>query len=153
MVPAALLHQVDPPGREQQHGRVLEPRGRHADRHAAATQALATPSAGPDGVAMPRSGRSAAEVVKALVGPDKLAPHRQLGVVDAKGTAANHTGADCLPWAGGITDGDVSVQGNILAGAQVLEQMLKAYRAPKGEPLQVRLINALKAGDAAGGER
>ncbi len=125
--------------------------GAHAG--AVATQALANLSYGPDGVALLRSGRSAADVVKALVTPDKLASHRQLGVVDAKGHAANHTGADCLPWAGGITDGEVSLQGNILAGAQVLEQMLKAYRAAKGEPLQVRLINALKAGDAAGGDR
>ena len=125
--------------------------GAHAG--AVATQALANLSYGPDGVAMLRSGRSAADVVKALVGPDKLASHRQLGVVDAKGTAANHTGADCLPWAGGITDGDVSVQGNILAGEQVPNAMLRAYRASKGEPLQFRLLHAIEAGDAAGGDR
>jgi uncharacterized Ntn-hydrolase superfamily protein len=125
--------------------------GAHAG--AVATQALANLSYGPDGVAMLRSGRSAAEVVKALVGPDKLASHRQLGVVDAKGTAANHTGADCLPWAGGITDGDVSVQGNILAGEQVPKAMLRAYRASKGEAMQMRLLHAIEAGDAAGGDR
>jgi uncharacterized Ntn-hydrolase superfamily protein len=125
--------------------------GAHAG--AVATQALANLSYGPDGVAMLRSGRSAAEVVKALVGPDKLAAHRQLGVVDARGTAANHTGADCLPWAGGITDGEVSVQGNILAGEQVPKAMLRAYRAGKGETLQMRLLHAIEAGDAAGGDR
>ncbi len=125
--------------------------GAHAG--AVATQALANLSYGPDGVTLLRSGHSAADVVKALVTPDKLASHRQLGVVDARGEAANHTGADCLPWAGGFTDGEVSLQGNILAGPQVLEQMLKAYRGSKGEPLQVRLISALKAGDAAGGDR
>jgi uncharacterized Ntn-hydrolase superfamily protein len=120
---------------------------------AVATQALANLSYGPDGVAMLRSGRSAAEVVKALTAPDKLASHRQLGVVDAHGHAANHTGADCLPWAGGITDGEVSLQGNILAGEQVLKEMLKAYRASKGEALQRRLLHAIEAGDAAGGDR
>lgn len=125
--------------------------GAHAG--AVATQALANLSYGPDGVALLRSGHSAADVVKALVTPDKLASHRQLGVVDAKGHAANHTGSDCLPWAGGITDGEVSLQGNILAGEQVLKQMLAAYRASKGEPFQVRLIHALEAGDAAGGDR
>jgi uncharacterized Ntn-hydrolase superfamily protein len=125
--------------------------GAHAG--AVATQALANLSYGPDGVEMLRSGRSAADVVKALVTPDKLASHRQLGVVDAQGKAANHTGADCLPWAGGITDGDVSLQGNILAGEQVLQAMLKAYRAAEGETLQMRLLHAIEAGDAAGGDR
>ena len=86
--------------------------GAHAG--AVATQALANLSYGPDGVAMMRSGRSAADVVKELVGRDKLASQRQLGVVDASGRAANHTGADCLPWAGGFVDGEVAVQGNIL---------------------------------------
>jgi uncharacterized Ntn-hydrolase superfamily protein len=120
---------------------------------AVATQALANLSYGPDGVAMLRSGHSAAEVVKALVSPDKLASHRQLGVVDAKGHAANHTGPDCLPWAGGITDGEVSIQGNILAGEQVPKEMLRAYRGSKGETLQQRLLHAIEAGDAAGGDR
>jgi uncharacterized Ntn-hydrolase superfamily protein len=125
--------------------------GAHAG--AVATQALANLSYGPDGVAMLRSGRSAADVVKALVGPDKLASHRQLGIVDAQGYAANHTGADCLPWAGGITDGEVSLQGNILAGERVLKEMLRAYRGGKGETFQMRLLRAIEAGDAAGGDR
>ena len=120
---------------------------------AVATQALANLSYGPDGVEMLRSGRTAAEVVKELVGRDKLASHRQLGVVDASGGAANHTGKDCLPWAGGIIDGEVSIQGNILAGEQVPAAMLRAYRASKGEALQRRLLHALEAGDAAGGDR
>jgi uncharacterized Ntn-hydrolase superfamily protein len=125
--------------------------GAHAG--AVATQALANLSYGPDGVALLRAGHSAPEVVKALTSPDKLASHRQLGVVDARGNAANHTGTDCLPWAGGITDGEVSLQGNILAGEQVLKQMLKAYRGSEGETFQMRLIRALEAGDAAGGDR
>ena len=125
--------------------------GAHAG--AVATQALANLSYGPDGVALLRSGGSASEVVKALTAPDKLASHRQLGVVDAHGHAANHTGSDCLPWAGGIIDGDVSLQGNILAGEQVLKAMLNAYRASSGEALQRRLLHAIEAGDAAGGDR
>src|SRR5258708_21315050 len=125
--------------------------GAHAG--AVATQALANLSYGPDGVALLRSGRSASDVVNTLVGADKLASHRQLGVVDAHGNAANHTGSDCLPWAGGFRDGDVSLQGNILAGEQVLKAMLKAYRGSKGETLQRRLLHAIEAGDAAGGDR
>ncbi|HEX9364920.1 MAG TPA: DUF1028 domain-containing protein [Candidatus Dormibacteraeota bacterium] len=120
---------------------------------AVATQALANLSYGPDGVALLRSGQPARRVVEALTRPDKLASQRQLGVVDAKGTAANHTGADCLPWAGGIVDGDVAVQGNILAGEQVPREMLGAYRASRGQPFVRRLLSALEAGDAAGGDR
>jgi uncharacterized Ntn-hydrolase superfamily protein len=120
---------------------------------AVATQALANLSYGPDGVALLRSGQSARLVVEALTGPDALASQRQLGVVDAKGTAANHTGSDCLPWAGGIVDGDVAVQGNILAGEQVPREMLGAYRASRGQPFVRRLLSALEAGDAAGGDR
>src|SRR6266481_1896714 len=125
--------------------------GAHAG--AVATQALANLSYGPDGVAMLRSGRAAADVVKALVDGDKLASHRQLGVVDSRGRAANHTGVDCLPWAGGIIDDEVALQGNILAGEHVLKAMLKAYRATKGETLQRRLLHAIEAGDVAGGDR
>jgi len=125
--------------------------GAHAG--AVATQALANLSYGPDGVAMMRLGRAAPEVVKELVGPDNLASQRQLGVVDASGRAASHTGADCLPWAGGIVDGDVAVQGNILAGKQVVAAMLGAYRASHGQLFVQRLLQALEAGDAAGGDR
>jgi uncharacterized Ntn-hydrolase superfamily protein len=120
---------------------------------AVATQALANLSYGPDGVALLRSGHSARQVVDSLTQPDRLASHRQLGVVDARGTAANHTGADCLPWAGGIIDGDVAVQGNILAGEQVVREMLGAYRSARGEPFVRRLLKAVQAGDAAGGDR
>jgi len=125
--------------------------GAHAG--AVATQALANLSYGPDGVAMMRLGRAAPDVVRELVGPDNLASQRQLGVVDALGRAANHTGTDCLPWAGGIVDGDVAVQGNILAGKQVVAAMLSAYRASHGQLFVQRLLQALEAGDAAGGDR
>ena len=125
--------------------------GAHAG--AVATQALANLSYGPAGVALMRSGKAASDVVRELVGPDKLASQRQLGVVDASGRAASHTGSDCLPWAGGIVDGDVTVQGNILAGEQVVVAMLAAYRASHGQLFVQRLLLALEAGDAAGGDR
>jgi uncharacterized Ntn-hydrolase superfamily protein len=125
--------------------------GAHAG--AVATQALANLSYGPDGVALMRAGRSAADVVKELVGRDKLSSQRQLGVVDAAGRAANHTGSDCLPWAGGFVDGEIAVQGNILAGEQVPKAMLAAYRATQGQLFVQRLLRALEAGDAAGGDR
>jgi uncharacterized Ntn-hydrolase superfamily protein len=124
-----------------------------ADAGAIATQALANLSYGPDGLALLRAGRSAPEVVAHLVGADELAARRQLGAVDVGGRAASHTGDECLPWAGGIVDGDVAVQGNILAGEHVVSAMLGAYRAAGTEPFVRRLLRALEEGDAAGGDR
>ncbi len=120
---------------------------------AIATQALANVSYGPEGLRLLRDGHSALEVVAELVAGDDLASHRQLGVVDAAGGAANHTGSDCMPWCGGIVDGEVTVQGNLLAGGQVVEAMLAAYRAHAGDTFESRLVQALTAGDAAGGDR
>lgn len=124
-----------------------------ADAGAIATQALANLCYGPDGLALLRAGRSAPEVVAELVAADELACRRQLGVADLSGRAANHTGDECLPWAGGIVDGEVSVQGNILAGEHVVRAMLAAYRAAESKPFVRRLMGALEAGDAAGGDR
>jgi uncharacterized Ntn-hydrolase superfamily protein len=124
-----------------------------ADAGAVATQALANLSYGPRGLELLRSGRSAPEVVRELVTPDDLAARRQVGVVDVSGQAANHTGDECLPWAGGFVDGEVAVQGNLLAGEQVVERMLAAYRASPGEPFVERVLRALEAGDDAGGDR
>jgi uncharacterized Ntn-hydrolase superfamily protein len=120
---------------------------------AVATQALANLSYGPDGLALLRAGKPAPEVVDDLVRPDALASQRQLGVVDASGRAANYTGTGCLPWAGGIVDGEIAVQGNILAGEHVVTAMAAAYRASEGEPFTRRLLRTLEAGDAAGGDR
>jgi uncharacterized Ntn-hydrolase superfamily protein len=124
-----------------------------ADAGAIATQALANLSYGPDGLALLRAGRSAPEVLAELVAGDELAARRQLGVVDVAGRAASHTGGECLPWAGGIVDDEVAVQGNILAGEQVVAAMLDAYRAAGSEPFVRRLLRALEAGDAVGGDR
>ncbi len=120
---------------------------------AIATQALANLSYGRDGLAQLRQGKAAADVVADLIGPDALGPQRQLGVVDASGTAANYTGRDCLPWAGGIVDGEIAVQGNILAGEEVVSAMVGAYRGSEEEPFTQRLLRTLQAGEAAGGDR
>jgi uncharacterized Ntn-hydrolase superfamily protein len=124
-----------------------------AGKGAIATQALANLSYGPNGLMLLADGDSAASVVEKLVGPDDLAAQRQLGVVDASGGAANHTGSGCLPWAGGLVDGEVTVQGNILAGSQVLDAMLEAYRASSTDPFARRLFKAVEAGENAGGDR
>ncbi len=120
---------------------------------AVATQALANLAYGRDALALFGNGASAEEAVRRIVEADELAAQRQVGVVDAGGRAATYTGPDCLPWAGGIVDGEVAVQGNILAGEQVLTAMLAAYREATGQPFVSRLVRALEDGEAAGGDR
>jgi uncharacterized Ntn-hydrolase superfamily protein len=120
---------------------------------AVATQALANLGYGRDALALFLEGVTAEEAIRRIVEPDPLATQRQVGVVDAQGRAASYTGPDCLPWAGGIVDGEVAVQGNILAGEQVPAAMLAAYRNAAGEPFVTRLVRALEDGEAAGGDR
>ncbi len=119
---------------------------------AIATQALANLTYREDGLALLKEGRSAAEVVAALTGPDEERDQRQLGVVDAQGTAATYTGAKCLDWAGGRTGDDYAIQGNILVGPEVVEEAERALLATTG-PLSRRLLAALAAGDATGGDK
>ena len=84
---------------------------------------------------------------------DPVAPNRQLGIVDRRGRVASYTGSRCLPWAGGMCGRSYAVQGNLLAGPQVVEAMADAYEAGAGLPFTVRLVRALVAGDEAGGDR
>ena len=118
---------------------------------AVATQALANLSYGPEGLTLLARGKSAAEVVSDLTGPDDERAHRQLGVVDSSGGAASFTGPDCLHWAGGVTGDGYCCQGNILTGPEVVEAMAAAFEAAEGE-LAARLLAALEAGDLAGGD-
>jgi uncharacterized Ntn-hydrolase superfamily protein len=118
---------------------------------AIATQALANVSYGPDCLALLESGVGAEEALLRVTEADDGRAERQLGIVDAGGGAASHTGPDCLSWAGGRTGDGVAVQGNILVGRQVVEAMLADFEASSGS-LQERLVSALLAGDRAGGD-
>ncbi len=118
---------------------------------AVATQAWANVGYGPDGLAALARGDDAAAVVAALTGADEAATERQLGIVDARGGSASHTGTGCLTWAGGRTAMDVAIQGNILTGPDVVAAMLDAFTTAEG-PLPDRLLVALLAGDRAGGD-
>lgn len=118
---------------------------------AVATQALANTSFGPDGLAGMAAGGSAHDVVARLLAGDEGREHRQVGMVDAVGFAATHTGPGCLPWAGGRIAAGVAVQGNILTGPDVVDAMLTTFSSMDG-PFPDRLIAALLAGDRAGGD-
>jgi uncharacterized Ntn-hydrolase superfamily protein len=128
------------------------PWGRFASG-AIATQAWHDLRYGWEGLARLDEGRSAGEVVGALTATDPEARYRQLGVVDRDGRSATHTGADCMRWAGGLAGDGFAVQGNLLAGPQVVESMAAAWLAGAGLPFTERLVEALASGDAAGGDR
>ncbi|MFN8420113.1 MAG: DUF1028 domain-containing protein [Anaerolineae bacterium] len=123
-----------------------------ASAGAVATQAFAKVSFGADGLALMAGGLSAEEMLAKLLSTDEDAEDRQVGVVDAKGNAAAHTGEDCFDYKGHLVGEGFTCQGNILVGRQVLEEMASAYRSASGE-LADRLIVALLAGDRAGGDR
>jgi uncharacterized Ntn-hydrolase superfamily protein len=118
---------------------------------AVATQSYANPRYGPDGLALLRRGRSAQEVVDELTAADDGRAHRQVGVVDANGGAATFTGESCQDWAGGRTGDGYAAQGNILVSAATVDALAETFEESRG-PLAERLLVALAAGQAAGGD-
>lgn len=118
---------------------------------ALATQALANISYGPDGLALLAQGKDAPTVVKMLTDADHEREHRQLGVVDNAGRAATFTGSECFDWAGGVTGDGYCCQGNILTGPDVVADMASTFESASGS-FADRLLAALAAGDAAGGD-
>ena len=119
---------------------------------ALATQALMNPTYGPRGLRLLREGVPARAVVDILIGLDDGRDARQLHVQDAAGGIAVHTGAACVAWCGDTVREGFSVAGNMLAGPQVIEQTARAYEAGRDIAFPRRLIGALKAGEAAGGD-
>jgi uncharacterized Ntn-hydrolase superfamily protein len=121
---------------------------------AVATQASVNISFGPIGLEMLRAGRSADEVVAALVASDEQSQVRQLGVVDAAGRAAAHTGAECIPACGHLVRDGFSVQGNLLERDTCWPAMAAAYEQAltAGEPLVERMLRAMEAAEAEGGD-
>lgn len=118
-----------------------------------ATQALVNPYYGIDGVKLLREGRSPREVIDTLIAADDGRESRQLHVMDTKGRIAAFTGRDCIDWCGHVEGDGFSIAGNMLAGAAVLDDTAKAYAANAGLPFAQRLIVAMKAGEAAGGDK
>lgn len=123
-----------------------------ANAGAIATQSFAKVSFGPSGLQMLANELSADEVLAKLLADDPDAAYRQVGIVDQKGNAATYTGDECFEWAGGRTGKGYACQGNILVGAETLDAMAAAFESSQGE-LANRLVAALLAGDAAGGDR
>ena len=119
---------------------------------AIATQASTNESFGPRGLKLMREGNSARATLEMLLAADDGRENRQLGIVDAEGRSASFTGSGCQVWAGDSTQTGLAVQGNILAGPEVVSEMVRAFDETKGE-LAERLLAALRAAQVAGGDR
>ncbi len=123
---------------------------------AIATQSYANTSYGPDGLVLLESGKSAQETLRQLTDADSGRDQRQVGVVDAQGRAASFTGAKCNAWAGHIEGTNFCVQGNILAGEEVVKAMAGAFEKARdvtNSELADWLMAALDAGQQAGGDK
>ncbi len=123
-----------------------------ADVGALATQSFANLAYRVQGLAMLRTGTSAADAIAGLTAADPGRATRQLGVVGREGPGATFTGDECFAWAGGVAGDGYAIQGNILTGADVVRDMEAAWLADPGAPLARRLHAALAAGDRAGGD-
>ena len=121
---------------------------------AIATQADANVAYKGQALAHLDDGATASVALQRLLEDDEGRDHRQVGIVDVDGGAASHTGHACLDWAGSVTGDGYAIQGNILTGEEVVLAMEAAWLAsPPDAPLARRLLAALAAGDAAGGDR
>ena len=120
---------------------------------AVATQALLNPLYGPAALDRLARGEAAATVVAVLTAADEGRAQRQLHVLGVRGRAAAHTGEQCIDWCGHHVFDDFSVAGNMLAGPQVLQATIDAFVANAALPLAERLIEAMSAGEAAGGDK
>ena len=119
---------------------------------AIATQSYCNTSFGPRGLKLLQKGANPQDVVDELIARDEEREYRQLAVINALGNGAAYTGAQCFEWCGSIVEDNFSVQGNCLASDAVANNMVQSMRDSQGT-LAERLLDALAAGQAAGGDR
>jgi uncharacterized Ntn-hydrolase superfamily protein len=116
-----------------------------------ATQSVVEPGHGPNTLARLEGGESAPAALAAVLAADPLAAVRQVGVVDAHGAVAVHTGADCIPEAGDHVGAHWSCQANMMGRATVPAAMSAAFERAEGD-LAERLMRALEGAEAEGGD-
>lgn len=120
---------------------------------ALSTQALVNPMYGPRGLRLLADGVPAADVIRLLTEPDQGSLIRQAHCVDREGRVAAHTGTGCVDWCGHRLGQGFSVAGNMLAGAAVVDRTFETYQAGLARPFADRMLDALDAGQAAGGDK
>lgn len=118
---------------------------------AVASQAYGNATYGPRALERMAAGGKPADCAADFEASDAYFESRQFGIVAADGTSYTHTGKACHAWAGGIAGPDFAAQGNILTGGDVVDAMVTALHAD-GPPFPERLVAALIAADAAGGD-
>ncbi len=118
---------------------------------AVATQSFVEPSYGPLGLARLKKGEPPEQALAALLAVDPHPEVRQVGMVDAQGRVAAHTGPGCIPAAGHRTGAGYTTQANLMLSREVPEAMAKAFEAARG-PLAERLLAALEAAESVGGD-
>jgi uncharacterized Ntn-hydrolase superfamily protein len=123
-------------------------------RGGVATQALVNPYYGIDAVRLLAEGKAPRDIITALIAADEGRESRQLHIMDADGRVAAHTGRECVDWCGHVEGTGFSIAGNMLAGGEVLDDTANAYVvASERLPFAQRLITAMKAGEAVGGDK
>jgi len=120
---------------------------------AIATQALVNLFYGTDGLRLLEQGASAEEVVATVTAADSGRDQRQVHAIDTQGGTAAHTGKSCIDWSGHVAGDNFSVAGNMLAGPRVIEDTAAAYAKNAALSFPRRLIAAMRAGEAAGGDK
>ena len=120
---------------------------------ALSTQALVNPLYGKKGLDFLSEGISAEQTLRNLIAADEGRDHRQVHLIDSKNEIAAHTGKSCIGWCGHLAAEGCSVAGNMLAGPGVLERTLETYLRERKLPFPERLLAALDAGEAAGGDK
>lgn len=118
-----------------------------------ATQAFVNEGFGPRGLDLMADGASATETLSRLIASDDGRDHRQVHLMDGKGRFAAHTGKACVDWCGSMIGAGFSVAGNMLAGPDVIAATAETYRMAQHLPIARRLIAAMTAGEAAGGDK
>jgi len=120
---------------------------------AVATQAFVSPLYGTDSLVLLAGGKAPDEIIAELTGRDAGRDQRQLHLIDAAGRNAAFTGTKCIDWAGHLVDDNVSVAGNMLVGPEVAAQTLATYKKAMDKPFIERLLEAMQAGEDAGGDK
>jgi uncharacterized Ntn-hydrolase superfamily protein len=120
---------------------------------ALSTQALVNPLYAPAALDAMARNTDPADIVRTLTDADEGRDHRQLHLIDRAGRIAAHTGAACIDWCGHRAGAGYSVAGNMLAGPRVLADTATAFEASGALPFAERLITAMEAGEAAGGDK
>jgi uncharacterized Ntn-hydrolase superfamily protein len=118
---------------------------------AVATQSFVDPSYGPLGLQLMRAGKDASQALHALLAIDKHANVRQVGMIDANGVVANHTGDMSIAEHCDIAGTNFSVQANLMWKPTVCEAMARAFESAEGD-LAGKLMQALKAAENEGGD-